>query len=293
MSIRAGVVIAIPFQQVDRAPDAEASAQGDDQRLEHLDSRIEKLHSKTRGLAAQKRRLPAQPRPPFNMLLKAAVFSWASSGLVVGLVYLVHVVFLVSLELEAVEHILFDVEGVLRVGVGEVFVVGVLRYVVLVAQEGAQAADLEDALAAVEGGEVVHAHELAPELLVVQAVRRLPAPALAGVVGVYGLAAQRLAQLLERARLRAAEEQAGIAVADDGVGVVLVERLELRLRLQHEAGGDLARANRRHELLKVRYLPDVRALVYEAADMDGQAPTVDVVGCLTQEIKELGVNHRD
>ena len=101
--------------------------------------------------------------------------------------YLVHVVFLVGLELEAAGHILFDVKGVSLVGVGEVFVVGMLRYVVLVAQEGAQAADLEDALAAVEGGKVVHAHELAPELLVVQAVRRLPAPALAGVVGVYGL----------------------------------------------------------------------------------------------------------
>ena len=74
--------------------------------------------------------------------------------------YLVHVVFLVGLELEAAGHILFDVEGVLRVGVGEVFVVGMLRYVVLVAQEGSQAADLEDALAAVEGGKVVHAHEL-------------------------------------------------------------------------------------------------------------------------------------
>ena len=140
-----------------------------------------------------RRRLPAQPRPPFNMLLKAAVFSWASSGLVVGLVYLVHVVFLVGLELEAVGHILFDVEGVLRVGVGEIFVVAMLRDVVLIRQKRAQAAELEDALAAVEGGEVVHAHELAPELLVVQAVRRLPAPALAGVVGVYGLAAQRLA----------------------------------------------------------------------------------------------------
>ena len=129
-----------------------------------------------------RRRLQAQPRPPFNVLLKAAVFSWASSGLVVGLVYLVHVIFLVGLELEAAGHILFDVEGVLRVGVGEVFVVGVLRDVVLIRQKRAQTADLEDALAAVEGGKVVHAHELAPELLVVQAVRRLPAPALAGVV---------------------------------------------------------------------------------------------------------------
>ena len=86
MSIGAGVVVAIPFQQIDDAPDAEAGPEGDDQRLEHLDSRIEKLHSKTRGLAAQMRRLPARPRPPFNMLLKAAVFSWASSGLVRELV---------------------------------------------------------------------------------------------------------------------------------------------------------------------------------------------------------------
>ena len=190
-------------------------------------------------------------------------------------------------------HILFDVEGVLRVGVREVLVVGVLRDVVLIAQEGAQAADLEDALAAVEGGKVVHAHEFAPELLVVQAVRRFPAARFTRVVGVDGLLAQRLAQLLERARLRAAEEQAGIAVADDGVGVVLVERLELALRLQHQTGGDLARANRRHELLKVRNLPDVRALVYEAAHMDGQAPAVNVVGCLTQKVKELRIDHRD
>lgn len=240
-----------------------------------------------------RRRLPAQPRPPFNVLLKAAVFSWASSGLVVGLVYLVYLVFLVGLELEAAGHILFDVEGVLRVGVGEVFVVGMLCNVVLVAQEGAQAADLEDALAAVESGKVVHAHELAPELLVVERVRRFTTPALAGIVGVYGLLAKRLAQLLERARLRAAEEQAGITVADDGVGVVLVERLELALRLQHQTGGDLARANSRHELLKVRNLPDVCALVYEAAHMDGQAPAVNVVGLLAQKVEKLGVDHRN
>ena len=37
--------------------------------------------------------------------MKAAVLSWASSGLVVGLVYLVHVVFLVGLERQATGHI--------------------------------------------------------------------------------------------------------------------------------------------------------------------------------------------
>ena len=107
-----------------------------------------------------RRRLPAQPRPPFNVLLKAAVLSWVSSGLVVGLVYLVHVIFLVSLERQAAGHILFHVKGVAIVSVGEVFVVGVLRDVVLIRQKRAQTADLEDALAAVEGGEIVHAHEL-------------------------------------------------------------------------------------------------------------------------------------
>lgn len=79
MSICAGVVIAIPFQQIDRAPDAEASAERDDQRLEHLDSRIEKLHSKTRGLAALKAQTagPAPASFHFN-IMKAAVLSWAS-----------------------------------------------------------------------------------------------------------------------------------------------------------------------------------------------------------------------
>ena len=49
MSICAGIIIAVTFEQVDCAPDAEACAEGDDQRLEHLDSRIEKLHSKNPG----------------------------------------------------------------------------------------------------------------------------------------------------------------------------------------------------------------------------------------------------
>ena len=79
MSICAGIIIAIPFQQIDRAPYTEASTEGDDQRLEHLDSRIEKLHSKTRGLAALKAQTagPAPASFHFN-IMKAAVLSWAS-----------------------------------------------------------------------------------------------------------------------------------------------------------------------------------------------------------------------
>ena len=44
MSIRAGVVVAVTFQEVDDAPDAEASAEGDHKGLKNGDSLIEKCH---------------------------------------------------------------------------------------------------------------------------------------------------------------------------------------------------------------------------------------------------------
>ena len=50
-------------------------------------------------------------------------------------------------------------------------------------------------------------------------------------------------------------------------------------------------AKAKHELLKVGNLPYVRALVDEAAHMDGQAPAVNVVGLLAQEVEKLAVRH--
>ena len=44
MSIRAGVVIAVTFQQVDDAPHAEAGTEGDNEGLENGDCLIEKFH---------------------------------------------------------------------------------------------------------------------------------------------------------------------------------------------------------------------------------------------------------
>jgi len=44
MSIRAGVVIAVTFQQVDDAPHAETGTQGNDEGLENGDCLIEKFH---------------------------------------------------------------------------------------------------------------------------------------------------------------------------------------------------------------------------------------------------------
>ena len=74
MSIRAGVIIAISFQQVDCAPDAEACAEGDDQSLEHLDSRIEKLHSKTRGRTAHKAQTAGPAPASFQCIIESSRF---------------------------------------------------------------------------------------------------------------------------------------------------------------------------------------------------------------------------
>ena len=61
--------------------------------------------------------------------------------------------------------------------------------------------------------------------------------------------------------------------------------------LQDEAGGDLAAADGGHELFQFGDLPDVGALVDEAAHMDGEPATVHVVGLVTQEIEKLGIDH--
>ena len=121
----------------------------------------------------------------------------------------------------------------------------------------------------------------------------LPATALTGVVGVDGLLAQYGGQLLEGGRLLAAQEDGGIHVADDGIGVVLVNGLELGLCLQHQTGGDFTASDGRHQFLQPGNLADVGALVDEAPHMDRQPPAVHIVGLFTQEVKQLGVAHGD
>ena len=53
--------------------------------------------------------------------------------------------------------------------------------VVFIREEGAHAAQLQDALAAVHDGKLILTHQLLAELLVVQAVGALTAPAFARV----------------------------------------------------------------------------------------------------------------
>ena len=45
LTFRAGVVVAVAFQQVDGSPDTETGTERDDEGLENADSRVEKCHN--------------------------------------------------------------------------------------------------------------------------------------------------------------------------------------------------------------------------------------------------------
>ena len=163
--------------------------------------------------------------------------------------------------------------------------------VILARQKRAHAAKLQDALAAVQHFKLIHGQQAFTELLVIQAVRRFASPRFACVVGVDGLAPKRFGQGFERRRLFAAEKQARVTVADDGFRIVLVQCLELALRLQNQTRGDFSAANRRHQLFQFWNLPDIGALVDQTTHMHGQSPAVHVVSLVAQEIEKLGITH--
>ena len=50
MSISAGVVVSVAFQQVNGSPNAETGTESDDEGLENADSRVEKFHICVAGI---------------------------------------------------------------------------------------------------------------------------------------------------------------------------------------------------------------------------------------------------
>lgn len=121
----------------------------------------------------------------------------------------------------------------------------------------------------------------------------LSATALSGVVGVDSFLTQHGSQLLEGGWLLTAQEDGSIHVADDGIRIVLIDRLELTLRLQHQTGGDLTASDGCHQLFQLRDLADIGALVNETAHMDWEPAAIHIVGFFAEQIKQLGVAHRD
>ena len=178
MSIGRGVILAVAFQKVDAAPHTKAAAQGDDQGLQYVDGTVEELH-------------------------KSCFLSFCR--IVVGFVcqffcaQFVHIERLVRLhDGRSALHVPFYVKDVLLIGVGQVFVAGVLCQVVLVAEKRAHAPKLQDTLAAVHDRDLVLGHQLLSQFLITEAVRGLRAAIFGLAQAVDGLLAQQFRDLLER-----------------------------------------------------------------------------------------------
>ena len=56
---------------------------------------------------------------------------------------------------------------------------------------------------------------------------------------------------------------------------------------------DLTASDRRHEFFQVRYLSDVRRLIYKAPYMYRKSPAVNIICLFTEQIEKLGVHHTD
>ena len=81
--------------------------------------------------------------------------------------------------------------------------------------------------------------------------------------------------------------------AHDGVRIVLVDGFQLASCLQNKASGNLTAADGRHQLFQIGNLPDVGALVDEAAYMDGQLSAVHIVCLVAEQIEKLRIDHAD
>ena len=206
-------------------------------------------------------------------------------------VYFIYIADLIGLEFQPCGQECFNVKSVLVIRIGSVLEIGVLGNVVLIRKERTHATQLEDALVSVHRRKLILAHQLFPQFLIVERVGGLSATALSGVVGVDGFLTQHGSQLLEGGWLLTAQEDGSIHVADDGIRIVLIDRLELTLRLQHQTGGDLTASDGCHQLFQLRDLADIGALVNETAHMDWEPAAIHIVGFFAEQVEKLGIAH--
>ena len=183
------------------------------------------------------------------------------------------------------------VKGVFLVIIRCVAVEGMLGEIIFVGQKRADAAKLQDALAAIQHGKLIHAHQLLAQFLIVQRMGNLAATALASVIAVDGFLAQRRRQLFQRTGFLSTQKDGTVHVADDRIRAVFIQGFELALCLQDKAAGDFSGTDRRYQLFKPRYLPDIRGLVNEAADMNRQASAVHIICLFAKQIEKLGIAH--
>ena len=76
-----------------------------------------------------------------------------------------------------------------------------------------------------------------------------------------------------------------------GIRIVLIDRLELTLCLQHQTGGDLTASDGGHQLFQTRNLPDIGGFINETAHMDREPAAIHIVGFFAEQVEKLGITH--
>ena len=119
-------------------------------------------------------------------------------------------------------QVAFHIKSVLFIKVRKLLVPLMLGNVEFIAQEWPDTAQLQDALAAIHDRKFVPAHKLFSCLLVRCAKRWALPSRVRSVIQIDGFFPQGFRNLFECRAFLAAEEQHGVAVADDGFCGILV-----------------------------------------------------------------------
>ncbi len=180
MSICARVVGPVTFQKVDDAPNRKTCAERNYESLQYVNALLKKSHNKLFCLNAQKCCL-------YFCIRRSCVF--------VRQIYFVYVKGFVGF-MPTGGHIPFHVKSVFLVEVGKVFVVRVLRYIVLIAEKGAHAAQLQNTFSSVHNCDFVLCHQLLSQFLIIEAMRNLRAAIFGSVETVDCFISQVLRNIL-------------------------------------------------------------------------------------------------
>ena len=225
MSISAGVVRAIALQQIDHAPHAKASAEGNNEGLQSVDGRRKELHiasispGNTRTLKKPPLRAAAcyfGTKCPKALYKSVRVVEVVIVEDVLVLVcerlvrhgHFVHLTFLVHARSPAAVNEPVEVKGVFHfIGLRRKAIIGVLFQIVFLGIEWRQPSELQNAPISGHGGKLAWGHQLPSEPLCVLAVTfGLPTGASLGLHGDGGLAQPVLGNFLDGAGLTATEE---------------------------------------------------------------------------------------
>ena len=307
MSIGAGIIAAVPLQEIDNAPHAQASAESHNKGLQSINSGRKELHiaSISPGFSpAMKKaaRLGGRLRP-LDTLSRSALYIGIrivhivvvedvlvlAYGPCVRYVYLVHLTSLVQPRPPAAVNELIKVKGVfLFVSLRCIFVVRVLLQIVFGRKERGQAPQLQNALVARHGSQLAGGHQLPAQPLGVLVVAfRLPTGAALGLHGDRGLSQPVFGNFLDGGAFPPAQEDHAVHVSQDRFRVVFVNGLALRVLLIKQAQTHLAGTDHGHQLLQRGHLARVGRLVPQHPHMMGQAAPVNIVRPFTQEIEHL------